>query len=71
MGAVSEADTWCADSCPSRPSADCWSVRFNERRDRFEHDLLELIDRRGRAQFRMVLATLVAVGGVLVAAIRL
>jgi hypothetical protein len=36
-----------------------------------ERDLLELVDRRGRAQFRMVLATLVAVGGVLVAAIRL
>jgi hypothetical protein len=71
MGAMSEADASSASCCPSRRSVDPWIVRFNERCDRFEHDLMELIDRRGRAQFRMVLATLVAVGGVIVAAIRL
>jgi hypothetical protein len=68
---MSESDARCANGCPSPPSADPWIVHFNERCDRFEHDLLELIDRRGRAQFKMVLATCVAVGGVLVAAIRL
>ncbi len=58
--------------CPSTSEpADPWIARFNERCDRFERDLLELIDRRIRAQMWMMLATAVVVVGVLVAAIRL
>jgi hypothetical protein len=41
-GPMSEADASSANCCSSQPSPGPWSVRFNERRDRFEHDLLEL-----------------------------
>jgi hypothetical protein len=43
----------------------------DHRFDRFEHQLLASIDRRLRAQAWMTISTIVAVGGVLVAAIRL
>jgi hypothetical protein len=49
-------------------------ARFAEvdhRFDRFEHELLAQVDRRLRAQAWMTISTIVAVGGVLVAAIRL
>jgi hypothetical protein len=39
--------------------------------DRFEHQLLAQVDRRLRAQAWMTISTIVAVGGVIVAAIRL
>jgi len=41
------------------------------RLDRFEHQLLAQVDRRLRAQTWMTISTIAAVGGVLVAAIRL
>jgi len=37
----------------------------------FEHELLASVDRRLRSQALMTISTIVAVGGVLVAAIRL
>ena len=43
----------------------------DHRFDRFEHELLASVDRRLRAQAWMTISTIVAVGGVLVAAIRL
>ncbi len=49
-------------------------LRFAEvdhRFDRFEHELLAQVDRRLRSQAWMTISTIVAVGGVLVAAIRL
>ena len=49
-------------------------LRFAEvdhRFDRFEHELLASVDGRLRAQAWMTISTIVAVGGVLVAAIRL
>jgi hypothetical protein len=49
-------------------------ARFAEvdhRFDRFEHELLASVDRRLRSQAWMTISTIVAVGGVLVAAIRL
>jgi hypothetical protein len=49
-------------------------LRFAEvdhRFDRFEHQLLAQVDRRLRAQAWMTISTIVAVGGVIVAAIRL
>jgi hypothetical protein len=69
---MSETDA-CSTTCLPRASepADLWLARFNERRDRFERDLLELIDRRLRAQSWMTISTVLAVGGAIVAAIRL
>ncbi len=49
-------------------------ARFAEvdhRFDRFEHQLLAQVDRRLRSQSWMTISTIVAVGGVIVAAIRL
>jgi hypothetical protein len=49
-------------------------ARFAEvdhRFDRFEHQLLASVDRRLRSQAWMTMSTIVAVGGVIVAAIRL
>ena len=49
-------------------------ARFAEvdhRFDRFERELLAQVDRRLRSQAWMTISTIVAVGGVLVAAIRL
>ena len=49
-------------------------ARFAEvdhRFDRFEHELLASVDRRLRSQAWMTISTIVAVGGVIVAAIRL
>jgi hypothetical protein len=49
-------------------------ARFGDvdhRFDRFEHELLASVDRRLRSQAWMTISTIVAVGGVLVAAIRL
>ena len=49
-------------------------ARFAEvdhRFDRFEHQLLAQVDRRLRSQAWMTISTIVAVGGVIVAAIRL
>jgi hypothetical protein len=49
-------------------------LRFAEvdhRFDRFEHELLASVDRRLLSQAWMTISTIVAVGGVLVAAIRL
>jgi hypothetical protein len=43
----------------------------DHRFDRFEHQLLAQVDRRLRAQAWMTISTIVAVSGVLVAAIRL
>lgn len=43
----------------------------DHRFDRFEHQLLASVDRRLRVQAWMTISTIVAVGGVLVAAIRL
>jgi hypothetical protein len=43
----------------------------DHRFDRFEHQLLAQVDRRLRAQAWMTISTIVALGGVLVAAIRL
>ncbi|HLM19878.1 MAG TPA: hypothetical protein VK549_18790 [Acidimicrobiia bacterium] len=69
---MSETDAWTTSCRPTTSEpADPWTARFNERCDRFERDLLELIDRRLRTQIWMMLATVVVVGGVLVAAIRL
>jgi hypothetical protein len=42
----------------------------DHRFDRFEHELLASVDRRPRSQAWMTISTIVAVGGVLVAAIR-
>jgi hypothetical protein len=50
------------------------ALRFSDvdhRFDTFEHELLASVDRRLRAQAWMTISTIVAVGGVLVAAIRL
>ncbi len=69
---MSETDAWSTSCRPNASeSADPWRARFNERCDRFEHDLLELIDRRLRAQTWLTLVTVVVVGGVIVAAIRI
>jgi hypothetical protein len=49
-------------------------LRFAEvdaRLDRFEHQLLAQVDRRMRAQSWMTISTMVAMAGVIVAAIRL
>ena len=49
-------------------------ARFNavdHRFDRFEHQLLGQVDRRLRSQAWMTISTIVAVGGVIVAAIRI
>jgi hypothetical protein len=46
-------------------------AEFDHRFDRFEHQLLAQVDRRLRAQAWMTISTIVAVGGVVVAAIRL
>jgi hypothetical protein len=43
----------------------------DHRFDRFEHALLASVERRLRSQAWMTISTIVAVGGVLVAAIRL
>jgi hypothetical protein len=43
----------------------------DHRFDRFEHELLAQVDRRLRSQAWMTISTIVAVGGVIVAAIRL
>ncbi len=43
----------------------------DHRFDRFEHELLASVDRRLRVQAWMTISTIVGVGGVLVAAIRL
>jgi hypothetical protein len=43
----------------------------DHRFERYEHELLASVDRRLRAQAWMTISTIVAVGGVLVAAIRL
>jgi hypothetical protein len=43
----------------------------DHRFDRFEHELLAQVDRRLRSQAWMMISTIVAVGGVIVAAIRL
>jgi hypothetical protein len=44
---------------------------IDHRFDRFEHELLAQVDRRLRSQAWMTISTIVAVGGVIVAAIRL
>lgn len=44
---------------------------IDHRFDRFEHELLAQVDRRLRAQAWMTISTIVAVGGVIVAAVRL
>jgi len=44
---------------------------IDHRFDRFEHQLLGQVDRRLRSQAWMTMSTIVAVGGVIVAAIRL
>jgi hypothetical protein len=44
---------------------------IDHRFDRFEHELLGQVDRRLRSQTWMTISTIVAVGGVIVAAIRL
>ena len=44
---------------------------MDHRFDRFEHELLAQVDRRLRAQAWMSISTIVAVGGVIVAAIRI
>jgi hypothetical protein len=46
-------------------------AEVDHRFDRFEHQLLAQVDRRLRSQAWMTISTIVAVGGVLVAAIRL
>jgi hypothetical protein len=43
----------------------------DHRFDRFEHQLLAQVDRRLRSQAWMTISTIVAVGGVIVAAVRL
>jgi hypothetical protein len=43
----------------------------DHRFDRFEHELLGQVDRRLRSQAWMTISTIVAVGGVIVAAIRI
>jgi hypothetical protein len=69
---MSETGAWSTSCRPNTSeSADPWIARFNGRCDRFERDLLELIDRRLRTEARMTLVTAVFVGGVIVAAIRL
>jgi glutathione S-transferase len=44
---------------------------IDHRFDRFEHELLGQVDRRLRSQAWMTISTIVAVGGVIVAAIRI
>jgi hypothetical protein len=45
--------------------------RIDLRFDRFEHQLLGQVDQRLRSQAWMTISTMIAVGGVIVAAIRL
>jgi hypothetical protein len=52
-------------------SMDLRFAEVDHRFDRFEHQLLASVDRRLRAQAWMTMSTIVAVGGVIVAAIRL
>ena len=52
-------------------AVDARFAAVDHRFDRFEHQLLAQVDRRLRAQAWMTISTIVAVGGVIVAAIRL
>jgi hypothetical protein len=52
-------------------AVDARFAEIDHRFDRFEHQLLAQVDRRLRAQTWMTISTIVAVGGVIVAAIRL
>jgi hypothetical protein len=69
---MNETNAWSTSCRVSPPElVDPWIARFNERCDRFEHDLLELIDRRLRAQTWLTLATVIPATAVIVAAVRL
>lgn len=52
-------------------AVDARFAAVDHRFDRFEHQLLAQVDRRLRTQAWMTMSTIVAVGGVVVAAIRL
>jgi hypothetical protein len=52
-------------------AVDARFAEIDHRFDRFEHELLAQVDRRLRSQAWMTISTIVAVGGVIVAAIRL
>ena len=52
-------------------AVDARFAAIDHRFDRFEHELLAQVDRRLRSQAWMTISTIVAVGGVIVAAIRI